>query len=252
MSRDYVGVEDAIKMRGLRIAFTQGVPGPWGEACKAIFQLKKIDFTPVIQVGGAANEELRAWTGQNSAPCAVYNDERPRSHWSELLLLAERLQAEPRLVPVDEDDRTAMFGIAHEICGEDGYGWSARLVTFEIIESAGIPMDGMKRKFTSSAPLTHARTRMSAVMGSLARRLEHQKKSGSEFLVGNSVSAADIYWTAFSNMLAPFDQKDCPMPDYYRAWCEGAAQLAGLQVPANLIAHRERILQRCFTLPMWF
>ena len=251
MSREYVSVAAAIALPGLRIAFTQGVPGPWGEACKAIFQIKKIPFTPVLQVGGAPNEELRAWTGQNSAPCAMLNDERPRAHWSELLLLAERLQAEPRLVPANEDDRTAMFGIAHELCGEDGFGWSGRLITFEVIESAGIALDGMRRKFANSAPLEHAKQRMAAVMDALAARLQRQQASGSAYVVGNTLSAADIYWTAFSTMLAPFAQTDCPMPDYYLDWCKGAAQLAGLQVPPILIEHRERILHRYFCLPLW-
>jgi glutathione S-transferase len=251
MSRIYVSVEEAIPLPGLRLALTQGVPGPWGEAAKAIFDIKSIDYTPVLQVGGAANEELRAWTGQNSAPCAVFDDERPRSHWSEILLLAERLRPEPRLIPANEDERSAMFGIACEICGEDGFGWSARLLTFEVIESMGVPLDGMRRKFTSAASLEHASKRIGAVMDSLSRRLEKQRASGSSYLIGHTLSAADIYWTAFSTMMVPFDAVDCPMPDYYRAWCDGCAKLAGVQVPHNLIEHRQRILHASFKLPLW-
>ena len=37
MSRSYVSVEQAIVLPGLRIAFSRGVPGPWGEAVRAIF-----------------------------------------------------------------------------------------------------------------------------------------------------------------------------------------------------------------------
>jgi hypothetical protein len=73
----YLSVEEAISLPGLRVAFTRGVPGPWGEAVKAILSIKGIPFTPVVQEGGQPNEALVAWTGQSSAPVAVFGDERP-------------------------------------------------------------------------------------------------------------------------------------------------------------------------------
>ncbi len=250
----YVTVEDAIGLRGLRVAFTQGVPGPWGEAVKAFLAIKAIPFTPVIQVGGAPNEALLQWTGQNSAPVAVLDDERPRTHWSEILMLAERLQPKPRLVPADEDERAIMFGIAHAICGEDGFGWSARLLTFEVIQSMtdAVPMDHMKRKFASGASLDHAGKRCVAIMDMLARRLERQAGEGRSYLVGEALSAADIYWTVFSNMVTPMEADACPMPDYYRAWTTATGEMLGVAVPDILIAHRERMLRDHFKLPMWF
>ena len=33
----YVYIPDAMKMDGLRLVLTQGVPGPWGEAAKGLF-----------------------------------------------------------------------------------------------------------------------------------------------------------------------------------------------------------------------
>jgi glutathione S-transferase len=248
MPPSYVTVEEAIGLPGLRVAFTQGVPGPWGEAVKAFLAIKGIAFTPVIQEGGQPNEALVAWTGQNSAPVAVLDDERPRAHWSELLLLTERLRPEPRLVPADEDDRTLMFGIAHALCGEDGFGWSARLLTFEAIQSTtGGPMDHMKRKFASGASLDHAMKRCASIMAMLARRLE----TGCPYLVGDAFSAADIYWTVFSNMVAPMDAAACPMPDYYRLWTSTVAGMLEAPVPEVLIAHREWMLRDHFHLPLW-
>ena len=41
--------------------------------------------------------------------------------------LAERLAAEPLLIPTDPFERALVFGLAHEICGESGLGWSRRL-----------------------------------------------------------------------------------------------------------------------------
>lgn len=249
MALAYVSVEEAIALPGLRVAFTQGVPGPWGEAVKAFLAIKDIPFVPVVQEGGQPNAALAAWTGQSSAPVAVLDDERPRAHWSELLMLVERLQPEPPLIPADEEDRTAMFGIAHALCGEDGFGWSARLLTFEAIErtTGGVPVDHMKRKFASGASLDHAAGRCRAIMAMLARRLE----AGNPYLVGEALSAADIYWTAFSNMVAPMDASACPMPDFYRAWTGAVADMLGDPVPPILIAHRERMLRDHFRLPMW-
>lgn len=254
MSRTYLSVDEARALPGLRIAFTQGVPGPWSEAAKAFFEIKGIDYHPVIQVGGAPNEALVAWTGQSSAPCAMLDEERPRAHWSEILLLAERLAPEPRLVPADQDQRAAMFGIAHELCGEDGFGWSARLLMLHVMEQtdAGVPVTHMRRKFSSGAPLGHAARRAAEVWDMLARRLVAQAERGSSYLVGDALSAVDIYWTCFSNLVASFPEADCPMPSFYREWAAACVAIIGRPVPEILLAHRDRILQRHFKLPMWF
>lgn len=254
MQRDYIAVDQAIPMAGLRIALSQGVPGPWGESAKAFFDIKGIDYYPVVQFGGQPNSELQAWTGQNSAPCAVLDEERPRSHWSEILMLAERMQPEPRLVPLDQEERAAMFGIAHELCGEDGFGWSVRLLMLHVIEqsNAGVPLDQMRRKFSNGASLDHAAARASQILDMLAGRIAKQHDRGSDYLVGDVLTAADIYWTCFSNLVAPMAEADCPIPQFYREWAAGCAQLIGRPVPDLLIAHRERILRRHFILPMWF
>lgn len=254
MRRDYITVEEAVGLPGLRVAFTRGVPGPWGEAARAIFDIKGVDYHPVIQEGGAPNEALMEWTGQNSAPCAVLDNERARSHWSEILMLAERLAPEPRLVPEDQDERAALFGIAHELCAEDGFGWSARLLMFETMErqESPIPLEHMKRKFSSGGSVSHAATRAANIMQMLARRLEKQTAAGSRYLVGSRLSAADIYWTTFSNLVRPMDHADCPMPEFYREWAKGCVGMIGTTVPEILIEHRQHILKEHFVLPMWF
>ena len=96
---EYRSVSEARDMPGLRLVLTAGVPGPWGEAAKSILHVKKIPYTAVAQLGGMENEDLVAWTGRANAPVAVYGSEAPRDGWAEILLLAERLAPEPRLVP---------------------------------------------------------------------------------------------------------------------------------------------------------
>ncbi len=73
--------------------------------------------------------------------------------------------------------------------------------------------------------MDHAAKRCIAVMDMLARRLKAQAAAGSSYLVGDALSAADIYWTVFSNMIAPMDQVACPMPDRYRVWTSATGEM---------------------------
>jgi len=129
---------------------TAGVPGPWSEAAKGLFHVKRIPYTAVAQEGGGENAELRAWTGHDNAPIVVHADEPPRTRWDEIIFFAERLAPEPALIPADPADRALMFGLCHEICGENGLGWSRRLMI--IHEALAIPAladspagDGVRR-----------------------------------------------------------------------------------------------------------
>ena len=125
---DYVGIDEARAAAGMRLATTRGVPGPWGEAAKGILYVKRLPYLRVAQEAGEPNEQLRSWTGADSAPIMVWNDEPAVFGWSNILLLAERVAPEPPLIPPQESQRVAMFGLLHELCGEDGFGWNRRLV----------------------------------------------------------------------------------------------------------------------------
>ena len=98
---DYITVEEARNRAGLRLVLTRGVPGPWGEAAKALFGLRNVDYTPVQQIAGDPNPELVEWTRHRNAPIALFDDEPPRVRWLEILDLAERLGRGPSLMPED-------------------------------------------------------------------------------------------------------------------------------------------------------
>ncbi|MBV9840096.1 MAG: hypothetical protein JOY99_00930 [Sphingomonadaceae bacterium] len=253
MRNAYVSAEDALTLPGLRIAFTRGYPGPWSEAVKAIFEIKRIDYVPVVQEAGGANETLYRWTGQRSAPVAMFEDERPRALWSEMIMLAERLAPDPPMLPADQDERAAMFGLCHEICGEDGLGWNARALAFAAAEGdARSPAGPLRARFADGADVDHARIRVNAVIGMLARRLTAQRDVGRRYFIGTRLSAADIYWTTFSNFFASMPASICPMPDAYRAMAEVCAAALDRPLPPILVVHRDDILERYFTLPMSF
>ena len=136
---DYVSIAAAREMSGLRLVLGQyTIPGPWREACKGLFHVKGIAYTRVVTADAGKSDlaigmdgsqtELIAWTGQPSAPVAVWNDERPRSSWIDQLNLAERLNPEPPLLPSTISDRIVMFGLINELAGENGIAWQKRLL----------------------------------------------------------------------------------------------------------------------------
>ena len=246
----YVPIEQARAMTGLRLAFTRGYPGPWSVSAKAIFDLKAIDYVACPQEVGGANEVLKDWTGQTSAPVAMLDDDRPRVLWSEILVLAEQLRPEPRLIPQDEDDRMTMFGICHEICADDGLGWNARMLTLAVGAQSGGDENPLRRKYDSPVDLDYLRRRLSRILDALARRLERQASAGRRYFVGDRLTAADVYWAAFSNMFRPMGPDLCVVPEAYHRM--GATLCAQLDAPPAqiLIDHREHAVRTYFRTPI--
>jgi glutathione S-transferase len=249
---DYITVEEAAARPGLRLGLTRGLPGPWGLAARAIFDLKGISYAPVAQEAGQSNDALREWTGQNSAPVAVLDEERPRAQWSEILLLAERMQPDPPVIPDDFADRATMFGVCHEICGEDGIGWNARLLIFASQRAAGHePYPLLIGKYGADTGIDEVVTRLNGLLDMLAARLS-AASSAKPYLVGTRLSAADIYWAMFSNLLSALPEEICPMPGFFRKIVGKIGGYLGRPVPELLIAHRDRIIREHVALPLDF
>lgn len=247
----YVPVTQARDMPGLRLVLTQGVPGPWSVAAKCIFDIKGIPYTATVQCVAEPNEELMAWTGHNNAPIAVYEKERARTVWAEILFLAERLQPEPPLVPASPEQRALMLGLSHEICGEQGLGWSARLVLFALQEESGeAAYSSLKNRYSSGDSKEQCLARLNAIVGMLERQMERQASAGSDYLIGESLTALDIYWMAFSNLLDPMAPDMCVMPDFYTQIGAAVCGQLGAQVPPILLDHRNRTARRHLALPI--
>jgi glutathione S-transferase len=250
----YLSVEEAIDAPGLRLVLTAGVPGPWGESAKAILAYKRLHFTPVYQQGGGENEALRQWTGQNSAPVAVYENLPPVSHWLDLLMLAERLAPAQPLVPLDCAERVSVLGLSALVAGVDGFGWNRRLQMLTPMMTLDNPPDfaiRLGRKYAwSLQALADSTRRLQAISAELDARLARQLAQGSDYLVGTAVSAADFYWANFAGMVKPLQHEDNPMPDYMRTTYEtsDAATLACLT--PRLEAHRDRMYERHIALPL--
>jgi glutathione S-transferase len=255
----WLEVEQAIDLPGMRLVLSRGFAGPWGEAAKGILHVKRIPFTRVAQYSGMPNETLGRWTGQTGAPVAVYGKERPRSGWAEILLQAERLAPEPRLVPRDPAERALLFGLSHEICGEDGFGWNRRLMMLDQEDApeavGGLPLGEMtarlKQKYGYDADSAQrAPARVAQIVRMLAARLRAQREAGSLYLVGSALSAADIYWAAFAAMLEPLPPELCPVPEYSRQIYSVTDPLVRDAMDPILIEHRDRIYRDHLELPV--
>jgi glutathione S-transferase len=258
---DYLDVEEARSRPGLRLVLTQGVPGPWSEAAKGLFHIKKIPYLPVRQEGGGANEALLEWTGQANAPLAVLDDEPPRGGSFDLIFLAERLAPTPSLVPRAARTRAEMFGLLHEIAGEGGLGWSRRLMMLDLGLSLPLEDDhpvratmlrlGGRYGYSKQAAAA-ASDRVVEVLDLLAEQLRGQRERGAEYLVGDAPSALDVYWATFAALLDPLPPELCPMSEPMRQNYTVTDASIRAALDSTLLAHRDRIYRELLVLPLEF
>ena len=251
---DYIDLEAAKTAPGLRLLTVAGVPSPWGEALKGICRVKQIPHKIARIVPGTANEELMRWTAQTSLPVAIYNDERPRSTWIEQLYLAERLSPQPALVPESINDRIEMFGESNELCGENGLGWLRRLMLLDISLARGDQTGtakalGAKYGYSKLAAES-ASAKTAAILRNLSARLAKQKPRGSRFLIGEQLSALDLYWATFAALVDPLPREVCPMPRGLHALYGEIGPVVKAALDPALIAHRDFIYREYLTLPL--
>jgi glutathione S-transferase len=178
---------------------------------------------------------------------------------SDILLLAERCAPAPALLPADARGRAWTLGLCHEISGRDGLGWSRRLMLLDANlarQKAGPARDQslhFARKFGHSAEAAaRAPARVIQVLELLAGELHAQRRRGSRYLVGDSLSAADLMWAAFAAMFAPLPHEICPMsPGLRRMYTATDPRLLAALDPL-LLEHRDFVYARHLELPLRF
>lgn len=254
---DYIDIEQAKTLSGLRIILPPGRPNPWGEALKGMCYVKKIPYTRVRK-GMGHDAALQAWTSQSSAPVVIWNDERPRSTWIEQLNLVERLAPEPALIPTNIEDRALLFGYSNELCGENGFGWSRRVMLLDATLT-NPQSDDTARTFASymgvkygydRAAAEAAPTRVAQILRLLDARLAQQYAAGRKFLLGDRLSALDIYWSTFAVLLQPLPPDFCPIPEPLRVSFTNTNPVVAAAVTPALMAHRDFIYREYLELPM--
>jgi glutathione S-transferase len=267
----YISLAEARQRSGLRLVLgAYAVPGPWREACKGLFYVKKIPYAAVVTASAGrsdlefgadgADRELLEWTGQSSAPVAIWNDERPCVTWVDQINLAERLQPDPPLLPAGVEDRALMFGLCQELAGEHGFAWTKRLaIIYRTL--AALPIDdpgrgfwqhiGNKYRYTEEAGAA-APARMARTVRALARQLEQQYDAGRTYFVGGRLSALDIYWATFATMLDPLPPDLCPMATAFRGSYSNPDPEVQDALSSLLLQHRDFIYRSYLELPVVF
>jgi glutathione S-transferase len=212
----FVDIETARAARGLRIAVLSSLPSPWSEAAKGLLRLKQIPALAVRFLRGTP--ELAAWTGVNNVPVVLCDDEPPRSDWAAIIALAERLGGAMPLVPAKPEARARMFGLIHELAGEDGLGWCGRLLMID----GGLRSEGREgfplRVAQSLAPkyghapdrVAPALARIAEVLGLLDRALRDARAAGHRYLLGNAPTALDVYVATFLTPITGVSEAECP------------------------------------------
>ncbi|MFI5351897.1 MAG: hypothetical protein ACHQZS_02960 [Candidatus Binatales bacterium] len=256
MKPERMDIEQARRAGGLRLVTLAQIPSPWGEALKSILHVKQIPHARIGHVFGSSTQTLAEWTAQDSFPVLAWNDERPLSRWVDQLYLAERLAPAPQLIPERPEDRVMMFGYSHEICGENGLGWSERLrsVHLALTKPGGDPAGVsayLGKKYGYTPEIGERMTgRVVAILTALAARLEHQRARGSRFFIGDALSALDIYWAAFSNAMKPLEPELCPMPRIIRELFTVTEPAIVAATDPILLDHRDFIFSNYLELPV--
>ncbi len=269
---NYVTIAEARQMSGLRVVLgAYPIPGPWRESCKGILYVKGLSYTPAKSANAGASDlaigmhdtqsELIEWSGQGSAPVITWNDERPRASWIDQLNLAERLQPNPPLVPANTEDRLRMFGLANELLGEHGLVWDQRLLMVDgplQTLAANDPQRGFFEFLGQKYGYTPAAAEQAAlhiidIVNTFAEQITRQRAAGRRYLIGDRLTALDIYWAACCAILDPMPPARCPMADAFRDGPYGNSdpRIDKALIPA-LREHRDFIYDTHLEMPVVF
>jgi glutathione S-transferase len=145
--------------------------------------------------------------------------------------LAEEIGAAdtPSLIPSNFEQRAEVFGLCAVILAEDGFIWNMRIL--------GDSPLGRKYGFSEEASLT-APGKMVDVIRLIDGRLETQEQRGSRYLVGDSVTAADIYWATLSMSVLPPPAEIMPLTQQNKGMLKYFARNSQIPAFANALTKR--------------
>jgi glutathione S-transferase len=251
----FVALEEARAAAGLKLVVAASLPSPWSEAAKGILHVKGIDA--LLVRFSSTDAAVREWMGWHNVPVLLAPGEPIRTHWTEILEAAERLGAAlggPSLVPADADERMRLFGLAHELLGDNGLVWSGRLLVIhrglETGGKEGFPLriaQYLAPKYGYAAErIDAARARVRSLFDRFAQRLE-----GKKYALGTTLTALDIYLATAIWPFAPMPDELCPdtHPIVRHAFATASPALSS-SIPAVLVAHRDRIYAEHLELPV--
>jgi hypothetical protein len=134
-----------------------------------------------------------------------------------------------------------------------GIGWNRRLQLFAPAYESGNPPSNINRmggKYGyNEADAKAAGRKIAESLKALATQLKFQYTRGVYYFF-EGVSALDIYWTAFANLLEPLPQRQCPISDGLRQALAVTDPVVTSALDPLLLEHRSRIFRDYFHDPM--
>ena len=252
---NYLPIEHVKNMEGLRIVACVGAPSPWSLAARALFDHKGVDYTLGAQIIANDNTELKQWTGQNSAPVVAFRtsteQEKIATTAEAIVLLAERIQPTPALIPSNQQQRAWMFGLLQALAGEDGFAWNRRLMSLSLAGGSNLTGNirtmALKYDYSEEAA-QRAAGRCASILRLFSETLLTQEKQHRPFLVGEQLTALDLYFTIFIGiMYQPLADDRFPIPEMMRAGYEVKNATLDQAADEILFTHRDRVLERYLT-----
>jgi glutathione S-transferase len=162
-------------------------------------------------------------------------------------------------VPTDPEDRVRCLGLAEELMGVGGFGWSRRLMLLRGgMGDSDTPPEAMRATLGrmvhmygySRAAADAAPAKVVQTLQVLSRQLAAQRAKGRRFLVGERLSAVDVHWAAMAALVSPLPADVCPMPEMLRGiYGNPGPQIAAALDPA-LIEHRDFVYREHMEFPL--
>jgi len=242
----FISLEEAASMeKGTRVTFVPGVQAMFSEALKNICYVKKVPLIrvlhPIMGVDEKTGEDRQAklyeLTSQTSLPTMFHDKERPRNVWIEQLDLAERIGSKdsPRLIPDKFELRADMLGLCAVVLGEDGLTRNMRI----LIDSPLGQKYGYSEEASSAAP-----KKIAEIITLIDKRLEAQEKQGSCYLVGDELTAVDIYWATMSMTVLPVPLEIMPKTKQNQGMLMFFAANSEIPEIANVLTERIKTHQQ--------
>lgn len=258
MPLDSVDLETAKAARGTRLVVNAMVPSPWSEAAKGCFRVAGVSALMVHR--GFDSAAIDAWTGVDNVPVLLHEREPARTHWAAIVTAIDRLARAgggARLLPDAVPERARVMGLLHEIAGEEGIGWNARLAMID----AGLTGDGTqgfpppvakflaRRYGHASSDLRQVRERVAAQLTMIADELVAR---GGRYFGGGHPNALDVYSATFLTPVAALlDDTNCPgVAAPFRAAFAAAHEAFVSLVPPALLEHRTRMFAEHLAWPI--
>ena len=238
----FITLEESGSMeKGTRVTFVPGVQAMYAEALKNICFVKNIPLTRVLhplmgvdkETGEDRQAKLYQLTSQTSLPTMFHDKERPRSVWTEQLALAERIGTNdsPKLIPDNFEHRVEMFGVCAVVLGEDGLVWNMRIM----MDSPLAQKYGYSEEASAAAP-----GKIAEVIALIDNCLKVQEKNGSSYLIGDSLTALDVYWATMSMTILPVPLEIMPKTQQNQGMLGFFEMNSKIPEIANVLSNRIR------------